>query len=124
MTEETRENLIAARLKEARRLAGLSQGQVAKMLGIHRPTISEIEAGNRRVSATEIVSLAEIYDVSFSYLMGEGPSELSPSDPRLQLAARELSKLSPEALQSLMRALAVFRVDDTKKAGDDDDGAP
>ena len=36
---------IAERLKEARKLAGLSQGHVAKMLGLHRPSVSEMEAG-------------------------------------------------------------------------------
>ena len=45
---------IAERLKEARKLAGLSQGHVAKMLGLHRPSVTEIEAGNRRVSADEL----------------------------------------------------------------------
>jgi len=45
---------IAERLKEARRLAGLSQGHVARILGLHRPSVSEMEAGNRRVSAEEL----------------------------------------------------------------------
>ena len=57
---------------------------------------------------------------SINYLMGEGPDELSPSDPKLQLAARELSKLSPDALNGLMRALAVFQRDE--KDEDPDDG--
>ena len=50
--DAARRALIAERLKAARQLAGLSQGHVAKILGMHRPSISEIEAGNRRVSAT------------------------------------------------------------------------
>jgi DNA-binding XRE family transcriptional regulator len=53
-TEAAKRALIARRLKEARKLAGLSQGQVAKMLGLHRPSVSEMEAGNRRVSADEL----------------------------------------------------------------------
>ena len=53
-TESAKRALIAARVKEARKLAGLSQGHVAKILGLHRPSISEIEAGNRRVSADEL----------------------------------------------------------------------
>ena len=40
---------IGGRLRMARETAGLSQGQVAKRLKMHRPTISEIEAGRRRV---------------------------------------------------------------------------
>ncbi len=121
MSDLDRRKLIASRIKEARRLSGLSQGQVAKKLEMHRPTISEIEAGNRRVGATELAQFAEVFEVSISYLMGEGPDEMNPADPKLQLAARELSKLSPDALNSLMRALAVFQRDDETK-GDTNDG--
>ena len=35
-TEAVKRALIAERLKEARKLAGLSQGQVAKILGLHQ----------------------------------------------------------------------------------------
>lgn len=119
MSDQERQKLIAARIKEARRLSGLSQGQVAKLLEMHRPTISEIEAGNRRVGAMELAKFAEVFEVSVGYLMGEGPDEMNPADPKLQLAARELSKLSPEALNSLMRALAVFQSDEKPKGGTD-----
>lgn len=100
---------IAGRLREARRLAGLSQGQVAKQMGMHRPTVSEIEAGNRRVSAEELSRLSILYDVSVGYLTGEIPETLSLDDPRLQLAARELQKLPTESLDKLLKALAAMR---------------
>jgi transcriptional regulator with XRE-family HTH domain len=102
---------IAERIREARMLAGLSQGQVAKMLGMHRPSISEIEAGNRRVSAQELARFADVFDVSTAYLLGEAPDKLSLEDPKLRLAARELAKLSPDALDRLLRALAAVRTD-------------
>jgi transcriptional regulator with XRE-family HTH domain len=102
---------IAKRIREARTLAGLSQGQVAKMMGMHRPSVSEIEAGNRRVSAEELGRFADLFDVSTAYLLGKVPDKLSPDDPKLQLAARELAKLSPEALDGLLRALAAVRTD-------------
>ena len=95
---ETQRSAIAERLREARKAAGLSQGQVAKLLQMHRPTISEIEAGNRRVSAEELVKFAETYDVTVSWLLGETAEQLEMDDPRLQLAARELSKLKPDDL--------------------------
>jgi transcriptional regulator with XRE-family HTH domain len=112
MNEQDRRQLIAARVREARQLAGLTQGQVAKMLELHRPSVSEIEAGNRRVSAEELAKLANIFDVSLSYLMGEGPEVLAADDPKVQLAARELQKLSPDALDGLLRALAKIRTDE------------
>ena len=104
-----KKQIIANRLREARKLAGLSQGQVAKLLNMHRPTISEIEAGNRSLSAEELAQLAEIYDVSIRWLSGQGAEKLDPHDDRLQLAYRELSKLKPDGIDTLMRVLAVMR---------------
>ena len=108
---------IAGRLKEARKLAGLSQGHVARMIGLHRPSVSEIEAGNRRVSADELAQLAEIYDVSVAWLLGDAPETLDVQDPRLELAARELVKLKPDDLEHLLRLLAALRSDSTATGG-------
>lgn len=111
MTEspESKRIQIAKRLRNAREAAGVSQGQVARLLGMHRPTISEIEAGNRRVSAEEIKTFAETYDVTVSWLLGESAEQLETDDPRLQLAARELSKLKSEDLDRLLKLLASMR---------------
>lgn len=115
--QESKRALVASRLREARKMAGLSQGQVAKLLGLHRPTISEIEAGNRRVSAEELSRFAEMYDVTFSWLLAETAEQLEADDPRLQLAARELSKLKPDDLDRLLRLLASMRSSDVDEGG-------
>lgn len=107
--KDNKRALVACRLREARKMAGLSQGQVAKILELHRPTISEIEAGNRRVSADELSQFAELYDVTVSWLLAETAEQLTTDDPRLQLAARELSKLKPDDLDRLLRLLASMR---------------
>lgn len=101
--------IIANRIREARKMAGLSQAQVAKMLSLHRPSVSEIEAGNRSVSAEEMAKLAEIFDVSMSWLIGEGAEKVDIRDNKLQLAARELQKLKPEDLDRLLTILASMR---------------
>lgn len=106
---ESKRAIIASRIREARKLAGLSQAQVARMLSLHRPSVSELEAGNRRASADELVRLAEAFDVSVSWLMGEGAETVDPYDDKLQLAARELQKLKPEDLDRLLRLLAAKR---------------
>ena len=123
MTEvqPAKRDLIAERLKEARKLAGLSQGQVAKLLGLHRPSVSEIEAGNRRVSAEELVRLGEIYDVNISWILGESLDSVDPRDPRLELAARELLKLNSDDLERLLNLLAAMR-DDSKAANEGSEG--
>lgn len=101
--------VIAARLKEARELAGLSQGQAAKKLDMHRPTISEIEAGHRNVTVPELSRFAALYDVDITWLSGVGADRLEPEDARLQLAFRELQKIKPEDLDKMLRALAALR---------------
>jgi transcriptional regulator with XRE-family HTH domain len=101
--------IIASRLREARKMAGFSQAQVAKILGLHRPSISEAEAGNRRVSAEELVKLAQLYDVSATWLLGEGADKLDVHETKVQLAARELKKLKSEDLDRLLTILASMR---------------
>jgi transcriptional regulator with XRE-family HTH domain len=115
--DSTKRAQIAERLKEARKLSGLSQGHVAKMLDLHRPSVSEMEAGNRRVSADELVRLAEIYDVNVAWLLGEAPDSLDAQDPRLELAARELSKLKADDLERLLKLLAAMRSDSMPNGG-------
>jgi transcriptional regulator with XRE-family HTH domain len=106
---------IPARLRAAREAAGLSQGQVAKLMNMHRPTISEMEAGNRRITADELAKLADLYDTKVGWLLGESPERASTDDPKLQLAARELSKLKPDDLDRLLKLIAAMKSDDDEK---------
>jgi transcriptional regulator with XRE-family HTH domain len=99
---------IAERLRAAREHAGLSQGQVAKLLQLHRPSISELEAGRRSVSAEELRDLARIYDVSITWLLCDAEHE-EARDPRVELAAREIQKLRPEDLDRLLTLLSTLR---------------
>jgi len=99
---------IGRRLKAAREMAGLSQGQVARLLQMHRPTISEIEAGRRRVTADELVRFADVYDVSLDWLTRNSETTNGRS-AEVELAARELAKLSPEDMQHLLDLLRSLR---------------
>lgn len=105
MGNTSREN-IAERLRAAREQAGLTQGQVAKLLGINRPAISEIEAGRRKVSAEEVTEFARIYDVSVSWLANAAPEIANPA---VELAARELAKLKREDLDTVLNLLNTLR---------------
>jgi len=105
MSDNLREQ-IATRLQAARKQAGLTQGQVAAMLGVKRPTISEIEAGRRKVSAEELTEFSKFYGVSISWLTAQEPSE---SNPSVELAARELSKLKKEDLDAVLNLLNTLR---------------
>jgi len=99
---------IAGRLRMARESAGLSQGQVAKRLGMHRPTISEIEAGRRRVSGEEIAIFGELYGVDANWVT-EGSGATSEGTDKIMLAARQLSKLKDKDLDKLLGLLQMLR---------------
>ena len=95
---------IAKRLKEARIQSGLLQEQAAKLLSIQRPTISEIEAGRRKVSAEEIIQFADLYKVSSSWLLLKDDE----FDPKLMFAARELEKYKQEDIKKLLDILKIL----------------
>ncbi|MBL4821523.1 MAG: helix-turn-helix transcriptional regulator [Gammaproteobacteria bacterium] len=107
--------LTASRIREARKLAGLTQAQVARFLSMHRPTVSEIEAGNRRVSSDEIAQLSKLFDVSVGWLVGEVSAQIESDDPRVQLAARELNRLKPQDLDRLLKLFAAIRSDSNEE---------
>jgi transcriptional regulator with XRE-family HTH domain len=110
MTDSTDiRTLIAERIRNAREMSGLSQAQAAKILELHRPSITEIEAGNRKVSAEEITKFSSLYKVDVSWLLGESVDQLDPNDGRLQLAAREMKKLKPEDLETILKVIASIR---------------
>jgi transcriptional regulator with XRE-family HTH domain len=99
---------IAEKLRLAREQAGLSQGQVARLLKMHRPTISEIEAGRRRVSAEELAQFARTYEVSTAWLTNTEDSN-DEIDDRIKLAARDLANLKPADLDKVLRLLSTIR---------------
>jgi transcriptional regulator with XRE-family HTH domain len=107
--DEQKKAAIASRLALARKQAGLTQGQVAAMLKLHRPSISEAEAGRRNVTASEIARLAEIYGVNVAWLSCANSDEAEPARDRVQLAARELAKLKDEDLGKVLDLLQALR---------------
>ena len=100
--------IIASRLRTAREMAGLSQAQVAKMLGLHRPSVSEMEAGRRKVSVNELTKLAEIYSVDIKWLAGTTLDDKN-GDERICFAARQLAKLKSDDLDKVMNLLSALR---------------
>jgi transcriptional regulator with XRE-family HTH domain len=97
----------ANRLQMARKLAGLSQGQVAKLLGVQRPTVSEMEAGRRRITVDELVSLSKVYSVSLEWL-AKGATGHPSNTEIMSLAARKLEKMRPDDLKKVIEILSLI----------------
>lgn len=96
---------LATRLRQAREAAGLTQSQAAKILEMHRPSLSNIEGGTRNVSASELKLFAHVYKVSTEWLLGEEAGR----DEQIKLAARKLSSLKDKDLDTVMRIIDSFR---------------
>lgn len=60
---------IGQKTAELRMRAGISQQRLAEMLGVSRPTITQIEQGKRKVSVDELVKLSEIFNLSVDNLL-------------------------------------------------------
>ncbi len=61
--------LLAAKLKELRKVHGFTQDYVASALGIVRQTYSNYENGKRRPSPDVLFKLAGLYNISVDDLM-------------------------------------------------------
>ncbi|MFQ5963237.1 MAG: helix-turn-helix domain-containing protein [Candidatus Scalinduaceae bacterium] len=60
---------IGHRIRELREQSGISQQKLADRLTVSRPTISQIENGERRISADELIKLSKIFDISVDSLL-------------------------------------------------------
>lgn len=101
--------IIASRLTIARQQAGLSQAQSAKLLGMQRPSITEIEAGRRKVSAEELVAFSNIYRVEIEWLSGKDAGQVDEVRDKISLAARNLTKLNPDDLENVINLLTSLK---------------
>ena len=67
-------------LKRARENTGLTQSQVADMLGISDGTYKNYEQGKREPNNTLLLKIADLYGVTTDYLLGREPAP-APVDP-------------------------------------------
>lgn len=63
---------LAVRIRKWREYLGFSQENIADCLGLHRPSVSMIEAGQRKVSSDELGKLAKVFRIPVAALLGEG----------------------------------------------------
>lgn len=96
---------LARRLREAREKAGFTQEQVAKELGLLRPIIAQIEAGKRKVSSLELVSLARLYGRSLSSFFEE---DFEPDGMSYIWRALPEVQQQPKTQRSISRGIEII----------------
>jgi transcriptional regulator with XRE-family HTH domain len=100
-TEQQRAEL-GQRLRQAREYVGLSQDDVASVLGVSRPAITLIEAGGRKVEAIELNKLATLFGTTVEYLL-TGQKSVTVEDEKLAFLARATHGLSEADMEQLLR---------------------
>jgi len=106
---------VGARIRERRTMLGLSQQQLAKMIGVTYQQAHKYERGLNRISAGRLFEIAQVLDVPVSYFFeGLQPgAEAQPVSPRQRMfleLARNFALIDndkhQEALSQMARALA------------------
>jgi len=60
---------LGQKIKELRQELGINQQRLAELLKLSRPTISQIENADRKISADELIKLSEIFNLSVDGLL-------------------------------------------------------
>ena len=102
---------LGTRLKEAREYLGLTQEDVAKLMGVSREIITNIEAGTRKVSAEELSKFSKIYGWTMEELM-EG--EIAETET-VQMFARTFNELSDEDQNEILNLIKFKKMYKDKK---------
>ena len=105
---------VGARIRERRILLGLTQQQLAELIGVTYQQAHKYERGVNRVSAGRLFQIAKVLSVPMSYScegVGEGePQPITPRERMVLEIARNFTGISnerhQEALSQLARALA------------------
>jgi transcriptional regulator with XRE-family HTH domain len=124
-TSRTRDldRYIGNRLRERRLLMGLSQGDLAKAVGLAFQQIQKYETGTDRISASRLFDCAAALDTPFGWFVEGAPSALASGAFDRRPGALELHRAVSEvtdpgcvaALASLARILAHTGVGGTRR---------
>jgi transcriptional regulator with XRE-family HTH domain len=94
---------LGERLRESREFLGLSQQEVADLLELTRPAVTNIETGKRKVSTLELREFARLYRKPYDWLIGESSDPTPSEDELAQALYRATNELSDRDRVQLLR---------------------
>ncbi|MGE5405774.1 MAG: helix-turn-helix domain-containing protein [Candidatus Saccharibacteria bacterium] len=105
---------IGEKIQRAREDRGLSQEQLANLIGCSQSALSNYEKGKRRLYLTQLESLARVLDMPIEYFMesrpedDQVPQENSSESDILRLM-NEIYSLTPEERYRVLDYIAYIR---------------
>jgi transcriptional regulator with XRE-family HTH domain len=80
--------ILGERLRAIREQRGYSQGGLARLLGSHPQSISQIERGIRGLTIQQVVKLARVFQVPTDEILGDSTHAVTPLNGDRQLLRR------------------------------------
>ena len=77
--------MLAERLKQLRAEKGMTQVQLAQMLGVSKGTVAMWETSKRKPSFEILSKLSDIFDRRMDYILGYSDDASSPQPPEEEL---------------------------------------
>ena len=84
----------ADRIKQLRKKKGISQSELAELIGVKNNTVSTWERGTRKPDFEALNLLSNYFEVSFEYILGSSDKE----EARVKPTQDELDELALSAL--------------------------
>lgn len=75
--------IVARNLKRSRKVSGISQAELAKMVGVSARYISKLESNPQNLTIETLESIARVLGISIPELFFEHPSPQPVVNPRL-----------------------------------------
>ena len=96
---------FGTRLLQARKMKGMSQGSLAKMLGTKGPAIGRYERDEMRPSVEVAAKMASILDTSLDWLVGHTDLEL---DRKMLQRIEQVTKMEQKDKEHVFAMLDAF----------------
>lgn len=94
----------AERIKQLRKKKGISQSELAEVIGVKNNTVSTWERGTRKPDFEALNLLSDYFEVSFEYILGSSDKEEARVKPtQEQLDSLALSALADELYDNVKK---------------------
>ncbi|WP_027084858.1 helix-turn-helix domain-containing protein [Cohnella panacarvi] len=97
------------RLRALRLQKKISQGEVARYIGITRSAYSHYEINNRQPVYDTLIKLSAYFDVSLDYIIGGSTGKTKPETPEVQETNEVLDLLKHMSHEQRMQSIHLLR---------------
>ena len=102
--------MLAERIKAARKEKGYSQSKLAELADVSTNTIGKLEISYTTVSLKTILSIANVLDVDINFLIGDNrPNKKTASDQLIESLLQDFTEKDKEFLIQIISAIKYYR---------------